>query len=135
MLQDSRPDKDLQVAEILYALEPLFDVVREMARDVATLQASGRMTARRLAIQEAQLDLLQRRDEEVLFRKFVARYYSTELFAVRCQYETEVAKFQAFRRVLLDLICFLPDAERDRALTLLAGTPRRKGGAGLTVTL
>ena len=140
MCHGNRPESPLQdpgphqVSDILKALDPLVDVVRELVRENAMLLASERISARRLAILEAQFDQLQRRDEELLFRKFVARYYSEQLFAVRCQYEAEIGRFQAFQRVLKDLTCFLPDAERDRALRLLAtraGKPRgRRAPAG-----
>ena len=97
----------------------------------ATVLTSERITARRLTLIEEQLDCIQHQNEELLFRKFTARYYSETLLSVKCGYEAEIAQFQRFQRVLLKLTCYLPDDERreaQRLLTTPAPKSSRRGG-------
>ena len=98
---------------------------------VALVLDSERITARRLTLLGDQLDHIESQNEEQLFRKFKARYYSEDLVSVRCQYEAEVAQFQRYQRVLLKLVCYLPDDERreaERLLTTAAPKVRRRDG-------
>ena len=102
-----------------------------MADAVAVLLASERITARRLTLLEKQFDDIRQYQEELLFRKFTARYYSEELHFVRYQYEAEVAQFQRFQRILLKLVCYLPEDEQleaKRLLTTPAPKVRRRDG-------
>lgn len=125
-----------QFRDIVNAFEPLFDVVRELARENATLRE---ICAQRMARLEQRFDELQRQDEELLYRKFLARYYSEGLCGVRLEFETEIAQLDRYRRVLLDLVCYLPDAKRLEAERLLSTRAprhvarRRNKGAEVTI--
>ena len=106
------------------------DRIAQLERAVAVLFASERITTQRLTLLGDQLDHVQRQNEELLFQKFTARYYSETLFSVKCQYETEVAQFERYRRVLLKLVCHLPEGEQRDAERLLstAGPKVRRDG-------
>jgi UTP:GlnB (protein PII) uridylyltransferase len=102
---------------------------------MAALFASERITARRLTLLGEQLDHLQAQNEEELFRRFTAKYYSETLVSVKCQYEAELAQFQRFQRVLLKLTCYLPEAEQREADRLLtSAAPKVRRHAGMTTT-
>ena len=107
----------------------------QLQRAVAVLLASERITARRLTLIEQQLSNLESQDEEVLFRKFTARYYSETLVSVRCEYEAELAEMDRFRRVLLSLACHLPQGEQRVAERLLSERgPKVQRNGDLTLT-
>ncbi len=111
------------------------DRVAQLERRIALMKASEAITVRRLALLEEHLDRLQDKNEEELFERFTERYYSEAMFAVRCQYEAEIAMFDRYRRVLLKLGCYLPKSERreaERLLTTRAPATRRNGN--LTVS-
>ena len=102
---------------------------------LATVLTSERITARRLTLIEQQLDDIQSQNEELLFRKFTARYYSETLFSVKYEYEAEVAQFQRFRRVLLKLVCHLPEGEqRDGQRLLNTAGPKVRHNGDLTIS-
>ena len=119
------------VPPCLMEAEERGDPLQALAGAVAVLLASERIMARRMTLLEEQLDNIQRQNEELLFRKFTARYYSETLLSVKCGYEAEIAQFQRFQRVLLKLTCYLPDDERreaERLLTTPAPKSSRRGG-------
>ena len=102
---------------------------------LATVLTSERITARRLALIEEQLDRLENQNIDLLFRKFTARYYSETLLSVRFEYETEIAQLQRFRRVLLKLVCHLPEGEHLDAERLLNTTgPKVRHNGDLTIS-
>ena len=113
--------------DIHNALEPLFDVVRRIA---ARDRAFDRMTVERLGLLESQHDELQRQYEE-FYREFQGQEYSEALCGARLEFGAELAQLDRFRRVLQELVCYLPDAERlaaERLLSTKGPKVRRRGG-------